>query len=344
MANGGTGLAGDGDGAGGEGDDDGDDEVDPAEGGGVENEDDLPESAKQQDRRWVHPPWLQAQYRQHREWIKSTMDKNFKSTLYRPPRHSSNLTFLGLASFTLPHHDNFFLLSPPTPPKPEQLYNHRWFFWDPMALSGKTLSCPCCSKTLTQNGFPAQPRRVAGIDESWFLIGQRYRCRAPGCGKGFISWDSRIMTQLSSTLRDSFPFHRSHRGASHSSVVTFLRNVLGQGLGTKQFSSIIKTQHLRQYHMKERDYHTSILAHPSLPDQTFPTMSSFADFEGNSGFVATGKWFSAMNNMFMEGHVELIDQHTSMLSCEVAAADHSHKVRYFPSVLLSLCITHLVRF
>ncbi len=67
--------------------------------------------------------------------------------------------------------------------------------------------------------------------------------------------------------------------------------------------------------------------------QTFLPFLSFEDTssEGYRGFVPSGQWLRDMFDTFMEEHTADINQHMSMLSGEVCAIDHSHKVSRDPS-------------
>lgn len=100
------------------------------------------------------------------------------------------------------------------------------------------------------------------------------------------------------------------------------------GLGTKQFSNILRGLALRNHEQKEVDYLAALdeLPRISTTFRRFRTFGSFVDRARNSGHVPTGKWLSEVYNTFIDDKATVMDQHTSMLSCLIGAVDHSHKV------------------
>jgi len=80
--------------------------------------------------------------------------------------------------FWLPHQANFFILSRPNKPRPSQLYNYRWFYWDPDHLVEGGLKCPNCNAHLHHHGF-TWPRHVVDLQNVFYMIGQCYHC--PQC-------------------------------------------------------------------------------------------------------------------------------------------------------------------
>ena len=74
---------------------------------------------KPQSHRFL-PPAVKDEYDKHLEYLKQTCGPQSKPQLYER-----------LQTFWLPQKANYFLLNGTTKPRPSQLYNHRWFYWDP---------------------------------------------------------------------------------------------------------------------------------------------------------------------------------------------------------------------
>ena len=114
------------------------------------------------------PPAVKDQYEKHLKYLRQT------------PHGSKPYLYEVLQTFWLPHQANFFILNRSNKPCPSQLYNYRWFYWDPDHLVEGGLKCPNCSAHLHHHGF-TQPRRVVDLENAFYLIGQRHRC--PQCKK-----------------------------------------------------------------------------------------------------------------------------------------------------------------
>lgn len=137
----GDGGIGDADWDGATGDDEEIDEADSTDEGEGEEETDsspgkaaLASSLERKPKRWQHPPWLQAQFRTHMNWITATMDVSHRSALYRAPYQSFDPRKLGLGSFFFPRSHHVFSTTRLAFPDPSEFYNPHWFFWDPLVF------------------------------------------------------------------------------------------------------------------------------------------------------------------------------------------------------------------
>lgn len=149
------------------------------------------------------PGWLMSLF--HERLAESEQRKNGLPPLYY--RHQS---------FWFPHVSTFFLLKRTTC-TPAELFNPRFFLWDPMSLCQPSgIPCPNCKTPLHRHGPIRRPRRCIGMDSPFWIIGYRYRCsqcRHPRSQKNtvtFCSWDSRILSVLPRALALEFPAILSH--------------------------------------------------------------------------------------------------------------------------------------
>ena len=62
------------------------------------------------------------------------------------------------------------------------------------------------------------------------------------------------------------------------------------------------------------------------PEISYQPFGTFADRNGYCGFVPSSQWLRRMYDKLIEEHGAQIDQRTAMLSGEICAIDHSHKV------------------
>jgi hypothetical protein len=126
-------------------------------------------------------------------------------------------------TFWLPQTSNYFILHRTTKPRPSQLYNPRFFYWDPDCLLEGGLKCPLCKASLRHHGY-ARPRRVVDLENCFYMIGQRHicpQCKNPKTNEHsvtFNSWDPRILAMLPTNLAAEFPADLSHRGVISTDV------------------------------------------------------------------------------------------------------------------------------
>ncbi|KAF6751766.1 hypothetical protein DFP72DRAFT_1135650, partial [Ephemerocybe angulata] len=163
----------------------------------------------------------------------------------RPPLYSKYKTFW------FPKSSSWFLLQDPDP-TPQKLFNPSFFLWDPLALY-KNLPCPNCKTTLQRHSHVRRPRRVVSLNSTFWIIGYRYYCRSCRSAKrkgkqaSFQSWDSRILAVLPGALAAEFPARLTHRSGLELATVDWLRSCFQYGLGSKQFSDALRSQHRLRY-------------------------------------------------------------------------------------------------
>jgi hypothetical protein len=159
------------------------------------------------------PPAVKIAYEKNLEYLKQASGPQSKPRLYEVHQ-----------TFWIPRKSNYFLLHGAAKPRPETLYNHRWFYWDPDHLVEGGLRCPICSTLLHRHGF-TRPRGVVDLKEVFYVIGQQHQClqcRNPTTNEKsvtFNSWDPRIMKALLPDLTAEFPAALSHRNAIAQSVL-----------------------------------------------------------------------------------------------------------------------------
>lgn len=284
--------------------------------------------------KWIHPAWLQKAYMEWKKWLDATRNSaDRKCAVHRPLTRTldgqQSPHQMGLDTCDLPHQDTLSFLSSSESLDPTLLYNPRWFYWEPMPLVEK-LCCPLCQSKPGRNGYPARPRRAVGLDEMWYIIGIRYVCLAGSekCGRSFMSYDSRVLSQLPVRVSKTFHFIHSWRSGMTADVFSALRSCLNHGMGTKQFSHTLLELHLLRHVHKAIAYREAARDLPHPPGKVYNTFGTFEDPLRNSGFVPSSKWLSEMYDTYIEKNSKVMDQHTAMIPMTVGAIDHSHKVEF----------------
>jgi len=311
-----------------EGDGTGIGEEDEEEGEGDE-EDDEHESEDEDDTNTPQRPrrpqaaWLTRAFKA----IVSECEKRTYSGL--PPLYAIYRTFWTSQM------SNHFLLSH-TDITPTDLFHPQFFVWDPQCLY-KDLCCPRCHTTLYRHGVISRPRRCVGIDVPFWIIGYRYRC--PQCkhtktGKATVtwrSWDRRILDALPPALATEFPALLTHRSGISKAVFSWMRSCIQNGMGVKQVSDSLRVQHLLRYDKLHLQYLDSLVARRGLALWQGRKFKSFLPFddtsaEGYHGYVPSAQLLRNIYDHFIEEHRADITQHMAMLTADIIAIDHSHKV------------------
>lgn len=290
-----------------------------------QDEDEGSGTASKPHRRRMLPPWL--------------LDA-FKARLAEAgPRDSQGLPSLYATqhTFWFPSPSTFFLLrqrniSPP------QLFNPRFFLWDPQPLCPHgRIPCPnLCGSALIRHGAISHPRRCIDSNSTFWIIGYRYRCPScihPNSGKKtitFRSWDPRILSVLPSELSAEFPARLSHRSGISTSLFGWMRSCFQNGMGSKQFSDALRVQHLLRYDEIHLQY-LDRLACLSLDGWMSRKYEPFLPFDNDTpsgfhGYVPAAQWVREMYDRYIGEHGQDFNQHMSLLSAEICALDHSHKV------------------
>jgi hypothetical protein len=295
-------------------------EIDPGMeyAGDVEEED--PVRASSQTRRRPLPDWLMAEFRQ------KVKESNNRDAQGLPPLYRDFQTFW------FPRPSPFFILNK-LHVSPQQLMLPRFFLWDPLALCSGGVGCPICGKKLHRDGYVDLPRRCVDFDGSFWIIGYRYRCSSCKNEKNtvFRSWDSRILGKLPKALAAEFPAHLTHRSGLSHSVFKFMRTCFQSGMGAKQFSDALRIQQIQTYDELELQYLCALASRREMSEwreQKFEAFLPFHDhsIKGPNGFVPSSQWLRDIYDHFIEQHQDELNQHTALLSAEICALDHSHKV------------------
>ena len=284
--------------------------------------DDRPEPGPQKRR--PLPEWLMERFKALLKECKCRDENGL------PPLYSKHGTFW------FPHKSTFFILqrrhfSPP------DLFNPSFFLWDPEPLCGG-IPCPNCMKPLQRHGEISHPRRCVGVDLTFFVIGYRYCCNwciHPKSGKRtvtFRSWDPHILSVLPPALAAEFPARMSHRSGISNTLFLWMRSCFQNGMGSKQFSDALRVQHL----LAHDNLHLQYLNHLALRKSSLDSWiggkyEAFLPFDDVSPrcrheYIPSSQWLRNMYDNYIEKHQHDFNQHTAMLTAEICAIDHSHKV------------------
>ncbi|KAF6749915.1 hypothetical protein DFP72DRAFT_818260, partial [Ephemerocybe angulata] len=238
-------------------------------------------------------------------------------------------------TFWFPQESSYFLLRFQKP-SPQALYNPRFFLWDPLCLV-PDIRCPRCRTPLIRHGTIQKPRRVVDLNSTFWIIGYRYHCTSctnPVSGRHtvtFNSWDRRILAVLPPYLAEQFPARFTRRSGISMTVAEWMRSCFQKGMGAKQFSACLSSQHTLHYDKLNYQYLSYLAMRQSLDQWRGAQFQAFLPYEdtsplGYGGYVPCGSMFRDIYDQVIEEHKVDINQHTSMLPLNVGALDHSHKV------------------
>jgi len=231
---------------------------------------------------------------------------------------------------------------------PSDLYDLDFFIWDPKSHY-KVLACPDCGHTLHRHGIISCPRRVVDIRSSFWLIGFRYRCpqcrnvTSNKCTKTWKSWDPRIIASLPLPLAAEFPAHLTHRAGISKSLFSWMRSCLQSGMGSKQFADALLVQHLLRYDELHLQYVDCLVSRKGLAQWRGQKYKSFLPFDNTSddglhGYVPSAQWLRDIYDNYIEEHRDELNQHMAMLTAEICAIDHSHKITKHVAKVNGECI------
>uniref|UniRef100_A0A8H8CGB6 3'-5' exonuclease n=1 Tax=Psilocybe cubensis TaxID=181762 RepID=A0A8H8CGB6_PSICU len=273
------------------------------------------------------PEWLMEQFRQH---LKESRQRDANGL---PPLYANQHTFW------FPTKSVYFILRNSSHPSPPDCYDSRFMLWDPLPLCNDGISCPKCGRRLQRHSEIPRPRRCVDMDSTFYIIGYRYRCPTciyskPGTRTvTFRSWDPEILKMLPSSLAAEFPARISYRSAISKTAFNWLRTCIQNGMGTKQFSDGLRTQHLLRHDLLNLQYLTHLCERRNTLDGTWNNrkFESFLPFNdtsprGRHGYIPSAQWIRDMYDSFIEKHGHDFNQHTAMLTGEICAIDHSHKI------------------
>ena len=111
-----------------------------------------------------------------------------------------------------------------TPPHPDTYHYRRLLLWAPRMMWKVNFHCPRCGvkESLRSKGLYNRVRLVVDVKTIYYMAGEYMDCRA--CSGTFISWDHRMLNQLSEGVRARFPVLLTHKYACDQSVVDLLRS------------------------------------------------------------------------------------------------------------------------
>lgn len=303
------------------------DELDPDH----RDSDNNPASSHAKGREFVQPKplpeWLQAEFSRlvHES---SDRDKTGLPPLYRKDE-----------TFWFPRRSNFFKLQRcDKTESPSSLYNYSFFLWDPACLLPSGIPCPVCKTRLRRHDVARRPRRCVDISHTFWIIGYRYRCPScinPQSRKNtvtFKSWDSRIFAGLPHALTAEFPAHLTYRSGISKNVLTFMRTCFQHGMGPKQFSNVLRVQHLQRHDEIHLQYLHFVASQQNFAEWTgqskYEAFLPFDDCSPNSfhGYIPCAQWLRDIYDRFVASHRDHYNQHLAMLSARICAIDHSFKV------------------
>lgn len=239
-------------------------------------------------------------------------------------------------SFWFPQKSSFFILNKSNLSPPD-LFNPKFFLWDPQALQ-KTIPCPQCKVPLQRHQHINWPRRCVDFNSTFWIIGYRYCCtkcvnpRTQRRPATYRSWDPQILACLAPHLASEFPAYLSHRSAMSKGLFEWMRTCFQNGIGSKQFSDSLRVQHLLAHDNLHLQYlHYLAGFHKGLASWAGIKYETFLSFEdkssrGRHGLVPSSEWLRDMYDNYIEAHRHDFNQHMSMLTGEICAIDHSHKV------------------
>ncbi|CAK5267877.1 unnamed protein product, partial [Mycena citricolor] len=271
-------------------------------------------------------------------WVTSRFTSHVAASAQRgadglPPLYRDHKSFWFLAE------DPFFSTQNVEDLKPESLFHPRFFLWDPMALG--QVPCPRegCRSNLNRHATIKRPRRCVDFDDTFYMIGYRYRC--PKCvhsksGKNTVtynSWDAAILCKIPRALANAFPAVLSHRSAISERVFMFMRSCFQSGMGAKQFSDALRVRHLENYDKLQVSYLSTIARARSDniwlgANRKYKHFLPFEDMssDGFHGYIPSSQLLRDLFDRFIEHHGPDFNQAISLLTGWLCAIDHSFKL------------------
>lgn len=251
------------------------------------------------------------------------------------------LLYLLHETFWFPKPLTWFLLKQ-TNISPELLHNPQFFLWDPIVVF-LLIPCPNCKSPLQRHAHIPRPRQCVSFTETFWMIGYRYQCAAcsskKDAGKNtmFCSWDPQILAALPPALASKFPAQLSHCSAIDSQLLEWMRSCFQNGVGSKQFSDMLRVQHVLCYNKLQLQYmqHLSTRHLDKWMKTSHLAFLPFNDRSSNGfhGYTPSGQWVRDMYDKYIHLRRQFFHQHMSLLSAEINAIDHSFKV----------CLTHHIQ-
>ena len=110
------------------------------------------------------------------------------------------------------------------PPHPDTYHYRRLLLWAPRMMWKVNFHCPHCGEkeSLRSKGLYKRVRLVLDVKTIYYMAGEYMDCRA--CSGTFISWNHRMLSQLSGGVRARFPALLTRKYTCDQSVVDLLRS------------------------------------------------------------------------------------------------------------------------
>lgn len=111
----------------------------------------------------------------------------------------------------------------------------------------------------------------------------------------------------------------------------FMRACFQNGMGSKQFADDVRVLFLQRHEELHLQYLHNILSKRGMSEFLGEQFKPFKDFNNRSddgfhGYVPSSQLLRDIYDTYIEEHRHHVDQHMSMLSADICAIDHSHKV------------------
>ncbi|KAJ7431662.1 hypothetical protein B0H11DRAFT_1941390 [Mycena galericulata] len=229
---------------------------------------------------------------------------------------------------------------------PVLLYRPRVCLWLPHFLVHELL-CPKCGNKLEKNGAVA-PRRVTGIDASFYIVTWAYYCRN-GCKAYFHGWNRHLLRSLPAFVRMSFPAVISHQSGLSHEVMSILRVGNQHKMGPSGVRSLLFEMHTLRFNTLCLQYleaifeqqrgvptpesesnsngaQSTLFSYMPRSEMKLPPFGNFDDPQGYAGFVPSEHYLADMMNRAIESDESDADQLTGCLDADILAPDDSHKI------------------
>ena len=107
---------------------------------------------------------------------------------------------------------------------PDSYHTRRLFLWTPWMMWKVNFHCPRCGtkESLRSKGLYNRVRLVLDVKNQYYMAGEYMDCRR--CSGTFISWDHRMLSQLSDRVRARFPVVLTRKYACDRAVVSLLHS------------------------------------------------------------------------------------------------------------------------
>ena len=140
-----------------------------------------------------------------------------------------------------------------------------------------------------------------------------------------------ILNVLPPVLSAEFPARLTHCSGISKDLLMWMRACLAKGMGPKQFSDALHVVYMEKHDLLHLQYLYLIQESYVCTWAEGVLFQSFLPFDdvsynGFHGFVPSSQWLRHVYDTFIEEHLQDFDQHCAMLSGEIYALDHSHKV------------------